>query len=109
MGFANERPLHDPGSGYLDDPDAMCRPMLLNEYDPAEMLLAVRETEDGYAFLSMPDEERRCEYITDARLRYTELRTYEADAEGTLRLAIISWCELVDPPALPEGLGAAMK
>lgn len=100
--------LTDP-SGYDVNEETLSPDRFLNTYDPAETLLAMRAEGDGYAYLTDGGDGWLFEYITDAGLKYNELRAYEADADGVWRLAQYATVEIVEAPELPDVVEAAME
>ena len=95
--------------GYEADTSLPAPERFLNAYDPAETLLAVRAEGDGYAYLTDSGAGMLFEYLTDASLNFFEMRSYEAGADGAMRLTQYALVEIVEAPALPDAVQQAME
>lgn len=96
-------------SGYEVEADLPKPNRFLNTYDAAETLLAMRAEKDGYAYLTDGGDGAFYEYLTDAALRYYQIRVYKNDADGVTRLARYIKIEFVEAAELPKAVTDAMR
>ena len=91
------------GGGFSSDypvtPD-----MFINQYDPAETLVAVRAEGDGFCYLTDSGDGRLFENVTGADLVLTGYRVYEKNEAGDYVRTVVGSISLCEAPGLPQGV-----